>query len=138
MQCKDNSKTAPFAKCPKRAAPGQSARIILVFVLTLEGGPKRRHMRTLLIFLLPSLGTVSTAQTAAQGRAHHLTLSTRQLHEWAISRTVLIVARPNAPVQSLGSGVWVSKDGYVATCWHVVENADEIQVKIAYPGVYDL
>jgi hypothetical protein len=32
----------------------------------------------------------------------------------------------------------VSKDGYVATCWHVVENADEIQVKIAYPGVYDL
>jgi S1-C subfamily serine protease len=65
-------------------------------------------------------------------------MSTRQLHQWAISRTVLIVAGPNAPVQSLGSGVWVSKDGYVATCWHVVENADEIQVKIAYPGVYDL
>jgi S1-C subfamily serine protease len=95
-------------------------------------------MRTVLIFLLASLSTVSATQTAAQSRAHHLTLSTRQLHEWAISRTVLIVARPNAPVQSLGSGVWVSKDGYVATCWHVVENADEIQVKIAYPGVYDL
>jgi S1-C subfamily serine protease len=96
-------------------------------------------MRTLVIFLLASLSTVSVAQeTAAQRRAHPSTLSTRQLHEWAASRTVLIVARPNAPVQSLGSGVWLSKDGYVATCWHVVENADEIQVKVAYPGVYDL
>ena len=28
--------------------------------------------------------------------------------------------------------------GYVATCWHVVESADDIQVKVAYPGVYDL
>lgn len=34
--------------------------------------------------------------------------------------------------------MWVSKDGYVATCWHVVENASEVQVKVAYPGVYDL
>jgi len=96
-------------------------------------------MRTLLIFLFVFLSAVSTAQTtAAQRPAHHLTLSARQLHQWAISRTVLIVAGPNAPVQSSGSGVWVSKDVYVATCWHVVENADEIQVKIAYPGVYDL
>jgi len=65
-------------------------------------------------------------------------MSTPQLHQWAISSTVAVVAGPNTPTEALGSGVWVSKDGYVATCWHVVKNASDIQVKVAYPGVYDL
>jgi S1-C subfamily serine protease len=111
----------------------------LAIVLTLGRAKEGNKMKTLLIFLLTSLSIVSAAQEAlTPHRAQHPTLTTRQLHQWAISRTVLIVAGPNTPVQSLGSGVWVSKGGFVATCWHVVENADEIQVKIAYPGVYDL
>jgi S1-C subfamily serine protease len=96
-------------------------------------------MRTFVIFLLTSLSTVSAAQKAAvQHRTQVPIMSTRQLHNSAVSSTVAVVAGPNTATESLGSGVWVSKDGYLATCWHVVENASEVQVKVAYPGVYDL
>lgn len=39
--------------------------------------------------------------------------------------------------QSLGSGVIVSKDGYILTNNHVVENADEIRVRIANHEEYE-
>jgi S1-C subfamily serine protease len=93
-------------------------------------------MRTLLIFLLATVSTAQAAQkTGADRNTRHHVMSMRELHQWAISRTVAVVAGPNTPTESSGSGVWVSTDGYVATCWHVVENASEVQVKVAYPGV---
>jgi S1-C subfamily serine protease len=96
-------------------------------------------MRTLVVFLLVSLSTVSAAQKpAAQPSIQGPIMSPRQLHQWAISRTVRIVAGPIVSTAPLGSGVWVSKEGYVATCWHVVEGASEIRVQAAYPGVYNL
>jgi len=37
---------------------------------------------------------------------------------------------PNQKAQALGSGVIVSEDGYILTCNHVIEGADEIKVEI--------
>jgi S1-C subfamily serine protease len=91
-------------------------------------------MTTFVVCLLICLSTVLAAQKGSvQRRAQPQTMSARQLHQLAISRTVWVVT-----TAFVGSGVWVSKDGYVATCWHVVKNTSEIKVEIAYPGVYNL
>ncbi len=37
---------------------------------------------------------------------------------------------PNKKAEALGSGVIVSEDGYILTCNHVIEGADEIKVEI--------
>lgn len=96
-------------------------------------------MRAFVVFLLTCFSTVSADQkTAVQHLTQDQMTSTRQLHERAIASTVVVVAGPQTPTESSGSGVWVSKEGYVATCWHVVKNASDVQVKVAYPGVYDL
>jgi S1-C subfamily serine protease len=43
-------------------------------------------------------------------------------------------------VVSLGSGVWISEDGYVATCFHVVNitSSTKIQVLSAVDSLFDL
>src|SRR5579872_5496136 len=53
-------------------------------------------MRTLMIFLLTSLSTISAAQKVpVQPHTQGQIMSTRQLHQWAISSTVAVVAGPN-------------------------------------------
>jgi serine protease Do len=41
------------------------------------------------------------------------------------------IPMPNQKAQALGSGVIVSEDGYILTCNHVIEGADEIKVEIS-------
>ena len=96
-------------------------------------------MRGLSILTLALLPAVTAAQKSP---VPHLAETTKmdalQLHQWAISRTVQVVAGPDAAIAPLGSGGWVSAEGYVATCWHVVENANLVTIRVAFPGVYDL
>lgn len=55
-------------------------------------------------------------------------------------KVVQIQVQSEGKVVSLGSGVWISEDGYVATCFHVVNitSSTKIQVLSAVDSLFDL
>jgi S1-C subfamily serine protease len=55
-------------------------------------------------------------------------------------KVVQVQVQSEGKVVSLGSGVWISEDGYVATCFHVVNvtSLTKIQVLTAVDSLFDL
>jgi S1-C subfamily serine protease len=55
-------------------------------------------------------------------------------------KVVQVQVQSEGKVVSLGSGVWISEDGYVATCFHVVNvpSSTKIQVLSAVDPLFDL
>lgn len=78
----------------------------------------------------PAVVKINTSANVAHGRQQ--IPPGQQVPEWLRhllepdSRSM----RPNHRVQSMGSGFFISADGYVITNNHVIENADEITVEL--------
>jgi hypothetical protein len=45
---------------------------------------------------------------------------------------ILVSAQPGTVPQPFGSGVWIGKNGYIVTCWHVIASSpDSFKIGIA-------
>jgi len=74
--------------------------------------------------------SVATAfLTVHSGNQKQQEKSLPELYKWAYGTTVQVVVSLSHG-QSLGSGVWVNSQGYVATCWHVVKDAQDGKITV--------
>ena len=75
------------------------------------------------IALAQAQTTLKTQLTKAPTPARHTNLQRQLPFVDARNMTVVLMyAPPDAAPQPLGSGVWIGKHGYVATCQHVIAN----------------
>lgn len=76
----------------------------------------------------PAVVKINTSAKAPQSRLQFP--RGQQVPEWFKHFMEPERARPNQRVQSMGSGFFISADGYVITNNHVIEGADEITVEL--------
>ena len=86
--------------------------------------------------VLGVLGFLIGAQTFFGQKAKDSTkklLTGKERYEYARDLTVRVNIK-TASGEGVGSGVWVSREGYVATCFHVVKDSSEGQINVGVGG----
>jgi hypothetical protein len=89
-------------------------------------------MKSLAFVLLLALSAVVEAQSNAPST------DTQQIFEHTKAATVIVLAGEGAGrLNSIATGVVISKDGVILTAWHAIKGAQEVQVRMADGDVFD-
>lgn len=86
-------------------------------------------MRILVAALFCAVSAVSVAQTSIDSKA---------IFDRAKAATVIVLSgEGGGRLQSIATGVIISKDGVVLTAWHAIKGAAEVQIRLSDGDVYD-
>jgi S1-C subfamily serine protease len=96
-----------------------------------------KHGRPLTLFCAIFAATVCNSQTTPKTPARKPARGSDPSLPFDDARRMTVQVRIKGSFQNLGTAVWIGNDGYLATCDHVVRNAQRLQLPLEVAILHD-